>query len=484
MNLGLADVPYNGYVPILDVQDEIGSVWLDMTYVDKYQVTARASSPGMTLRIESRSNTLQPPLVTDTKYDAGVFFMINLITRDTKMKFTWINTTGSQVTDAGMFIKRYYGSSDKLSVFPVSVTPSKFSQAALVQSILRGVDADGNFQQVSVNSSGELVTADPYLQLLRGKSIGRYYYNQSGTVKELKAGDAGDIYCGSSDIYPGFDVTSAANISIVSTKKSDAGTQRESGTATGGTSTTLEDTGKDFVAAGVTAGDMLVNTTQMVHGLVTAVTSTTITVSNMMGDVEVTYTNAASDTYFIVHAADTGAALIRVSKLIDANYNGYMSEYIVMNGKTPVTTSGTYLRCSKARVVLAGSDGKNEGKITGTISGTEMFQIADNGVNQTQMMLDTVPAGKWLYIQDVALSMQRSNGSEGSATVEFRVRHRGEVFVSEVYSDLTTSKGYYSTNVKSAAIPPMSDFRWSYKEISDKSTTLSAEIAGVMITYP
>lgn len=482
MNNGLADVPYNGYATTLDNEDEIGSEWLDMSYADKYQATARASSVGMTLKIESRSNTYQPPFITFTKYSAGPFFMINLIPRDTKMKFTWINTTGSQVEHAGMFIKRFYGSSDKLSVFPVSVTPSKFSQAALVQSILRGVDADGNYQQVRVNSAGELVTANPDLEILRGKSENRLYYNKYGSVKNLKTNNSGDIFRDTNMPYPGFGVTSAANISVVSPRNADAGIQRESGTATGGTSTTLEDTGKDFVISGVAVGDILVNKTQMVHGSITSVSATVLTVANLRGEAETTYTNATSDEYFVVSATGTGAALILLSRLIDGDYNGYTSEYVIMNGKTPVATEGTYIRCSRARVLLAGSSGKNEGRVAGAISGTEMFHIPNDSSNHSHMLLDTVPVGKWLYLQEVNLSMQRNNGSAGSATIEFRVRRRGEVFTSMVYTDITTSKGYHSTNVKAAALPPMCDFKWSYKEISDNNSSLSGEMSGVMVT--
>lgn len=481
--VGGSSVPYSNYSGTLENAAEFGSGWLDFALMDKYQISARASAVGMSLKIESRSDSSQTALETTTVYSESTFVLFTVICRERYMRFTWINTTGSQVTEASLTVKTFYGSSDKLSVFPVNVTPSSFSQAALVQSILRGIDANGTYQQVKVNTDGGLEVADPILEIIRGRTSNTVYYNKFGSCAGVSLGDAGDVFRTPNQEYSGTDVTTAATLDVVSTSLNDTGTTVTSGTATGGSTTTLVDTGKDFVTAGVAVGDMVVNTTTLVHGIITGVATTTLTVPRMCGGLpEVQSANSSGDSYFVVNANSTGAALVRVYRLLDGDYEGYSSEYVVMNGTTPVSTSGTYLRCSRAKVVLSGTADQNQGTITGEIGAVEMFGIKDDGSNQTRLLVDTVPAGKWLYIKNTMITMQRTNGSSGSMTAQFRIRPRGEVWTSIIFTDLTTSRGYASTVMKTIAIPPMADFKWSYSGVSDNTTAVSGEIAGILVT--
>lgn len=112
--------------------EELDSGWLDVSQIDKIQFSGNASASGMTVLISSRDDASQIPLESPVTYNEGSFYMFNVIARQSEMRFQWQNNTGGTVTNVSMLIKGTVGSSDKLSVFPLSVTPSDFSQAALI----------------------------------------------------------------------------------------------------------------------------------------------------------------------------------------------------------------------------------------------------------------------------------------------------------------------------------------------------------------
>ena len=150
---GGSRVVYSDYQATLANGAEIDSGWIDMAGVDKVQLSGYASAMGMTATIDSRANDSQTPMSTPVTYTAGTFYMFNIICRQRYMRFKWTNNTGSPVTEASLEIKQTFGSSDKLSVFPVNVQPSDFSQAALVQAITRGQQPDGDY--VATPADGE-----------------------------------------------------------------------------------------------------------------------------------------------------------------------------------------------------------------------------------------------------------------------------------------------------------------------------------------
>lgn len=154
-----ANIAYSEYQANLAVDGTLDSDWIDMGNTDKVQFSGYASASGMSLVMHSRTDPLQTALITTTKYNEGQFFLFNIVCRQRYMKFVWTNTTGGEVTNVSMEVKQTFGGSDKLSVFPVSVVPSDFSQAALVQAILRGKDVNDVYRNVKVNTEGALVVA-------------------------------------------------------------------------------------------------------------------------------------------------------------------------------------------------------------------------------------------------------------------------------------------------------------------------------------
>lgn len=106
-------------------------------------------------------------------------------------------------------------------------------------------------------------------------------------------------------------------------------------------------------------------------------------------------------------SAGTGARTVELQGL-DSSWN-ILTETVTMNGTTPVTTTGLFLRIFRARVVTAGSDLINAGNITIRDQDTSTTRaIITNSVGksmgQSLMAIYTVPAGKTAYLKNMNFS--------------------------------------------------------------------------------
>jgi len=138
--------------------------------------------------------------------------------------------------------------------------------------------------------------------------------------------------------------------------------------------------------------------------------------------------SSANDT-----AAGTGARTINIEGL-DADYNE-VSEDIILNGQTPVTTVNSYLRINRAAVLAAGSSGKNAGIIragTGTVTSgvpaNVFLSIDGDGDNQTLMCLWTVPAGYTAFLVQTNVSTGNSSNTPALLRTTIVARPHGGVF--------------------------------------------------------
>lgn len=207
----------------------------------------------------------------------------------------------------------------------------------------------------------------------------------------------------------------------------DTGNVVSSGTATGGSTTTLVDTGATFQTNGVAAGDMVLNDTETAHAFVLTVDSETqITVSLPFRNgspVIDAIPFESGDSYRVVNATGTGAAVVQVQGL-DSSYI-QQEEYIVLNGAADVTTSGSYIRVYRAKVQLAGSTGWNVANIDieNNASAVLLARITAQ-LNQTLMALWTVPADNVAFL----VSFYASTSSSKATEVDLFIRPFGEVF--------------------------------------------------------
>lgn len=117
-------------------------------------------------------------------------------------------------------------------------------------------------------------------------------------------------------------------------------------------------------------------------------------------------------------SAGTGARTVEIQGL-DANYD-VKTETITMNGTAAVTTTATFIRVFRMRVVTAGSGGVNAGNITASISSNNVARIlASQG--QTLMAVYTVPAGKRAYLMKIQGSLSKNQ----EANIQLRARPSG-----------------------------------------------------------
>ena len=109
-------------------------------------------------------------------------------------------------------------------------------------------------------------------------------------------------------------------------------------------------------------------------------------------------------------SAGTGARTVELQGL-DSSWN-LLTETVTMNGTSAVTTTGSFLRIFRAKVVTAGSSGRNEGTITIQDQDTSTTRaLITNGVTdgngQTLMAVYTIPAGKTGYVININVSSQK-----------------------------------------------------------------------------
>jgi hypothetical protein len=294
-------------------------------------------------------------------------------------------------------------------------------------SAVQFIDEDGNAYGIKQVDNKPRVSSMPYLYDIAEGNIPNH-----NTLR--KFGYNGNVGAVLEDIWGGETVytylTAAEQLQIVSSDVDDQGNVVSTGTATGGSTTTLIDTGATFIGDGVAVGDIVLNDTRIAHGIVRAVDSQIqITVENPFRDsdsdtfpkVAIPFENG--DAYRIVNANDTGAAVV-IIKGLDGNYDP-ISEYIVLNGTTDVTALQSYLRIFRMIVVLAGTTGANEGAIDAeNNASTLLLARIPIGLNQTSMALWTVPRDNIAFLT----SFYASTSSIKVTLVDLYIRPFGETF--------------------------------------------------------
>jgi hypothetical protein len=281
-----------------------------------------------------------------------------------------------------------------------------------------------------------------------------------------------DVWNGGGD-YTGHNPTANENLETFSASANDAGSLVSSGTLTGGDDSTAVDTGATFVTDGVAVGDLLVNDTQGIHGVITSVDSETqVTVFDMRDGEIGEYTNKSGDTYRIATTSGTGAAVVKWGKILNSDFEKQTEVYIIMNGTTGVTTTGDFYRLTRGRVVLAGSGGGAAGDITARQATTtaNVFAVMPSTASNTLICADTVPADQTYLIESVSVAITRASGAAGSANVSLRTRPFGEVFTSKRSYEPSTGGPVDENLVGGIPVSTGTDIKIRVDSVSDNNT--------------
>ena len=212
----------------------------------------------------------------------------------------------------------------------------------------------------------------------------------------------------------------AIAMEVISSNAQDVGTVLSSGTSTGGSTSTLIDSGATFVSDGVVAGDVVLNDTDTKIGTITTVDS----------EIQVTVVPTSSITYSgkayrIVTAAGTGASVMECHNL-DGNFDD-IEEFVVLNGTTGVALASNVLRTNNFHVEAVGSGGVAVGNIDLQNSGGgTIYNRVPAGGNMTSQCQFTVKAGFDMFITDWLPS------SSGAKPIQFFLRVESD-YTDQIY---------------------------------------------------
>lgn len=233
-------------------------------------------------------------------------------------------------------------------------------------------------------------------------------FNPAVTTTEEDVWSAGGVY-----VFP----TGATPMAVIGGATDDGAPAIFSGTSTGGSLTTLTDTGKTFNAgATVAIGDCVILDkagTTPEWGYVTGVTANTLTLAGGFSSGG----TGSGRTYDIVDKAlSVGAQAVKIEYL-DTAY-ATKTEIVILDGATEVNLTGTPFRINSLRVIATGSS--NTSSATGLTLKAQtptatVYSFITGGFTKARNSVYTVPAGKTLYVTQFSASY----GTTGNANKEY-----------------------------------------------------------------
>ena len=273
----------------------------------------------------------------------------------------------------------------------------------------------------------ELRNTNFMLEVAKGKIDGHSQMNKYGHNESVAAGPE-DVW-GGGGIYAFYFITNQT-VEAVSTDVDDVGSLVSSGTATGGSTTTLVDSGANFTGDGVAVGDVVINDTNGEWGTINVVAATTLTHTPMTNASTVSPAsnpNESGDTYRVASSAGDGAGVIHIEGLTDTGGGVWevATETVILNGQTDVSITKTFVRLYRGIVLHAGVSGMNEGDITVEVDATTnagIFISANDG--QSQQAIYTVPSGKTGYFIKGYVGIGSGGNPVGGASAIFTWRAR------------------------------------------------------------
>lgn len=178
-------------------------------------------------------------------------------------------------------------------------------------------------------------------------------------------------------------------------------------------------------------------------------------------------------------SAGTGARTVIIQGL-DTNYLE-ISETVIMNGVTAVTTSNSYLRVNTMIVVTAGSGAVNAGVVyigTGSVTSGKpavVVNLVETGDNLSQTGFFTVPAAKDAYVVNIIFT------GTGNKTAEMIIftRLTGGLFLKVAIFDLDNGPVAMNRLVPFRKIPAKTDIE--LRSLAGTSADVKALVSLVVV---
>lgn len=316
-------------------------------------------------------------------------------------------------------------------------------------------------------------SAEFLFEIAKGNIEGHSIVNKFGRNPDIDISSGFEAVWNGGGDYTGHDPIVAETLETNSGSANDAGTLLSSGTVTGGSATTLIDTSATFSSDGVATGDVIINDTELTHGIITVVTETQLTTLVMSDGAKTGTVNTNGDTYRIVTQASTGTPVVRLSFLLDGSYDNETAEYIILNGASRVDTTGAYIRHSRARCVGGSNLGAiNTRQKTTTANVTMVLPIS---YNTTMIAAYTIPSGKEGFLFDVFAGLSKKQSSFSQIRLMYKAVN--DVYrIAEEFTLATTGTSYVPRdyNLPKDAITEMT----SIKIMADTSADNMGVAAG------
>ena len=334
--------------------------------------------------------------------------------------------------------------------------------------VVYGIERVGNQPRVS---------SMPYLFDIAGGHVAGHApwlklgYNPALTAEEDIWG-AGGIYA-----FP----TAETPMAVIGAATDDGSPATYSGTATGGTATTLIDTGKNFTTGEiVNVGDCVLLEkagTTPEWGYVTAVAATELTLGRRFSRGG----NPNGRTYDVVdRTLSAGAQVVKVEYL-NAAYEEKV-EFVILNGATEVNLTGQPFRINSFRVIAVGSSGTSAaGGITlkARTPTATIYSYITGLFTRSRNSVYTVPIGKTLFVTQFTAAY----GTSGNQDKEYaRIYSKANV---EAATGFITGHLFYpftEVMVQNSTTGVTLDVPARFAERTDMKVSATATAAGAITT--
>ena len=174
-----------------------------------------------------------------------------------------------------------------------------------------------------------------------------------------------------------------------------------------------------------------------------------------------TYPVAATQMNLAGSAGDT--ATITISGL-DANY-AIISENVVLNGATAVTTTKSYFRINSMNVAVGSATNPSGAVTLKDLTNTTTYAKINAGVGRTQMGIYTVPAGYTFYLSRVDIYTSLN----GNDFVTYQNKTTSSAGVVQVTQQAPFAIGYHAQRVMPRPFTEKTDIQLQAKVNSGKS---------------
>lgn len=193
--------------------------------------------------------------------------------------------------------------------------------------------------------------------------------------------------------------------------------------------------------------------------------------------------SSAADT-----AAGTGMQSILITGLETATSTQETTETIALNGTGGATSVNTWYRVYRAAGVTYGSGGTNAGTITvrHTATTADEFVIIPPGVGQSLVGAITVPSGKTMFIESLAVTLERVNGSPGSGIFSLRSKPNTTDYLgnSIISYTISTAAPLVPPLVFPIRVPENTDIVGRIDSVSDNNSQASITMNLLFVDNP